>query len=391
MTTPDPQRQLVLRGLRWLRDRHLNLAEEQFDLLLAVAPGHMNARRLKGVTAIMLGRVQEGLALVEQAAAADPALPAIHEDLAAARAAAGDMPGAVEAWARGSPAPPPERWAFASERKSHRCELFEYPFEVTIRHGAHRPPHPELTALLETRRPAFLDHLREMETVAADFEDVPRLAPLNAATPMWNNGWCPPLDAMLLTHMLKTRRPERFIEIGSGCSTKFARRAVNRYDLPTRLISVDPQPRAEVDALCDEVIRQPLETVDQALFQTLEPGDILFLDSSHRAFQASDVTVFFLEILPRLKPGVIVHVHDIYLPEDYISGHVHRMWNEQYLLATALLFGDTLEILFPAWWACRDPEAAALARATLMRGPTEGLNLYGVSFWLTTRGRSPIG
>jgi hypothetical protein len=385
MTSPENQRRLLLRGLRWLRDRHLNLAEEQFDALLAIAPGHTNALRLKGVTAVLLGREAEGLALIEEAVAAAPGLPLIHRDLAAARAAAGDPAGAAEAWARGSTDPLPERLAFASEMHQHRCELFEYPFDVTIRYGADRPPHPELNALIERSRPRFLELLRAMGDGADDYPDVPRAAPLGAPVPMWNNGWFPPLDAMLLTHMLRTGRPGRFIEIGSGFSTKFARRAITRHDLPTRLISVDPQPRAEVDALCDEVIRQPLETVDQALFQTLEPGDILFLDSSHRAFQGSDVTVFFLEILPRLKPGVIVHVHDIYLPEDYISGHLHRMWNEQYMLAAALLFGDALEILFPAWWACRDPEASALARAQLMRGPTDGLNLYGVSFWLTKR------
>ncbi|WP_298279285.1 class I SAM-dependent methyltransferase [Brevundimonas sp.] len=385
MTAPDPQRTLLMRGLRCLRDRHLNLAEEQFDMLLAIAPGHTNALRLKGVAAAMLGRTQEGLTLIEQAAAAAPGLYALHRDLAAARILAGDPLGAAEAWARGSDVPLPARIAFASELNSHRCELFDYPFEVTIRYGADWPPHPELAALIEPGRAAWLDQIRNMGAITDDFGDVPRTAALSAPIPMWNNGWFPPLDAMLLTHMLKTHRPARFIEIGSGFSTKFARRAVSRYDLPTRLISVDPQPRAEIDTLCDEVIRHPLETVDQALFQTLEPGDILFLDSSHRAFQGSDVTVFFLEVLPRLKPGVIVHMHDIYLPEDYISGHLHRMWNEQYLLATALLYGDALEILFPAWWACRDPEAATLARARLMRGPTDGLNLYGVSFWLTRR------
>jgi len=385
MNEPDTQRKLLLRGLGWLRDRHLNLAEEQFDMLLAVAPGHANALRLKGVTAVMLGRPGEGLALIERAAAVDPGLIQIHRDIAAARAAAGDMAGAAEAWARGSTEPMPARVAFASELNQHHCALFDYPYDVTIRYGVDTPAHPELAALLGTDRGRFLDLLRDMAPVAADFDDIPRTAPLSGRLPIWNNGWFPPLDAMLLTHMLKTHRPSRFIEIGSGVSTKFARRAIARYDLPTRLISVDPKPRAEVDALCDEVIRHPLETVDQALFQTLEPGDILFLDSSHRAFQGSDVTVFFLEILPRLKPGVIVHVHDIYLPEDYISGHLHRMWNEQYLLATALLYGDTLEVLFPAWWACRDPEASALARDRLMRGPTEGLNLYGVSFWLTKR------
>ena len=74
--------------------------------------------------------------------------------------------------------------------------------------------------------------------------------------------------------------------------------------LNTQIISVDPSPRAEVDALCDTVVREPLETVDTALFDELEAGDMLFADRSHPVFENSDVTVFFLEILPRWKSGV---------------------------------------------------------------------------------------
>jgi hypothetical protein len=131
------------------------------------------------------------------------------------------------------------------------------------------------------------------------------------------------------------------------------------------------------------VLRRPLEACDVAMFDALEPGDIFFLDSSHRSFQGSDVTVFFLEILPRLKPGVIVQIHDVYLPDDYISGHVPRMWNEQYLLATALLFGgDAFEILFPCWYVHRDPDLSRHAAELLGKGPMADLNLYGASFWL---------
>ena len=166
-------------------------------------------------------------------------------------------------------------------------------------------------------------------------------------------------------------------------STKFARRAVQTYGLPTTLISIDPEQRNSVDKLCDEVIRRPLENCDLKIFQTLEAGDILFLDSSHRAFQNSDVTVFFLEILPRLKSGVILHIHDIYLPDDYISGHVFRMWNEQYLLATALLFGgDRFDVLFPTWFVGQDPELSAHAKGLLQKGPLDRLDLYGASFWI---------
>ena len=90
--------------------------------------------------------------------------------------------------------------------------------------------------------------------------------------------------------------------------------------------------------------------------------------------------------LPRLKPGVIVHVHDIYLPDDYISGHLRQLWNEQYLLATALLFGgERFEVLFPCWWAGRDPELRVQARAAVCQGPLESVDLYGASFWMRVR------
>jgi hypothetical protein len=80
---------------------------------------------------------------------------------------------------------------------------------------------------------------------------------------------------------------------------------------------------------------------------------------------------------------VLVHIHDIYLPDDYISGHVPRLWNEQYLLATALLFGAArFEILFPSWFVGRDPDLAAHAAARLRRGPLADIDLYGASFWM---------
>ena len=82
---------------------------------------------------------------------------------------------------------------------------------------------------------------------------------------------------------------------------------------------------------------------------------------------------------------MIVHIHDIYLPDDYISGHVLRLWNEQYLLATALLFGDRFDVLFPSWFVSQDPELAARVRAQLGPGPFESIDLVGQSFWMTRR------
>jgi Methyltransferase domain len=133
----------------------------------------------------------------------------------------------------------------------------------------------------------------------------------------------------------------------------------------------------------DETIRQPLEEVDPKWFDQLSENDILLIDSSHRAFQNSDVTMFFLDVLPRLAPGVIVHVHDIYLPYDYLAAYLEKLWNEQYLLATALLYGGAgLEILFPCWYATQDPDLSSRLGAGLRRGRLSSLYVWGVSFWL---------
>jgi hypothetical protein len=200
------------------------------------------------------------------------------------------------------------------------------------------------------------------------------------------------LDAISLYGLLGSREPALYFEVGSGNSTKFARRAVSDLHLKTKIISLDPSPRAEIDTLCDRVIRQPLEDVDIALFDELQAGDILFVDNSHRVFQNSDVTVFFLEVLPRLKPGVIVHIHDIFLPFDYPRAWVNRHYSEQYLLATYLLAEyRKLDILLPLAYISRHPITEPLLEAEWEHPTFQRAFAYnrqfagghiGTSFWM---------
>jgi hypothetical protein len=351
-----------------LRDHLLNHAELILRRALAAAPDHGPIQHHLGITLVKLGRTGDGVALLRAAVAADPDDTGVRSDLAVALGEGGD--GAV----------------FSTDRAEHPFGVIDYRYRATIRYGAGRPSHPGLARIIEGGRARYEAVLDALGAIQADFASIPSGGTYEMREPLWLNGWFPPLDGMALTHFLRRHNPARFIEIGSGVSTKFARRAVELYGLRTHMTSIDPQPRNQIDTLCDTVIRQPLEDADPSIFEALEPGDILFLDSSHRAFQGSDVTVFFLDILPRIKPGVIVHIHDIYLPDDYISGHVHRLWNEQYLLATALLFGEGgFEILFPGWFVHRDPALSARANRLLRTGPLEGINLYGASFWLTKR------
>lgn len=164
-------------------------------------------------------------------------------------------------------------------------------------------------------------------------------------------------DSLALYAMIVKHRPKTYVEIGSGMTTCFARQAINDFRTGTKLISIDPQPRYEIDAICDEVVRDALETYDLSIFDQLQAGDIVFFDGSHRSFMNSDVTVFFIDVLPRLKPGVIVHIHDIHLPWDYPEMFVDWYWNEQYLLAIYLMNAmHRIDPLLPTAFVCRAPQ-----------------------------------
>jgi hypothetical protein len=175
--------------------------------------------------------------------------------------------------------------------------------------------------------------------------------------------WCgvpiAPFDSAALYTLIGETKPALYLEIGSGITTAFARRSIRDHGLSTRIISIDPEPRSAIDAVCDEVIRAGLETCDLAVFDRLQPGDILFLDGSHRVFMNSDVTVFMIDVLPRLKPGVLVHIHDITLPWDYYDTLVPWYWSEMYILAAYLIGArDRVKPIFPTSWVCRSPQFA---------------------------------
>jgi len=191
------------------------------------------------------------------------------------------------------------------------------------------------------------------------------------------------IDAAMLYAMIRYHRPATYLEVGSGTSTKIAAAAIEDSDTHTPIISIDPQPRAEVDAICSKVYRCGLEEVDQSLFDSLRPNDILFVDGSHSCFMNSDVTVFFLEILPRLRPGVIVHLHDIWLPEDYPEEWTENNWNEQYILGAYILGKPALQILFPSHYVCKEPELRVLLKPYPFES-NEREWTDGGSFWFKT-------
>ncbi|MET0530119.1 MAG: class I SAM-dependent methyltransferase [Microvirga sp.] len=380
-------------GLARLREHWLNQAEESFRRVLSADPDHPRAMQFLGVTLVKLRRNDEGCALLQRAAELQPERNDAWLDLAVALHRSGRSGEAEAVYAevldrtvpdRSSKVVRPlEQQAFSMDGGEHPFKIVDYPYVAKVRYGARNPAHAGLEALIASGKERYAAFIRDLGTMDELFGAVPTEGDYSSTKPFWLNTWFPPLDAMALQGFLKTSNPRLFVEIGSGMSTKFARQAVNAYQLGTKIISIDPEPRNAIDRICDRVIRAPLEQCPPQIFDELESGDILFLDSSHRSFQNSDVTVFFLEILPRMKPGVVVHIHDIYLPFDYPSGHLARLWNEQYLLATALLFGgESFEVLMPCWYVSQDAELSSLTDTTLRSGALKDLSLHGASFWL---------
>lgn len=216
--------------------------------------------------------------------------------------------------------------------------FIEYPIHPAPRWGYDKPYHPELLALVEAKRAQIEEQLRQFANYRSWLERIPVMPmPEDPTVPYWSNTFFSRLDAIALYCFIAMKKPAKIIEIGSGNSTRFARRAIADQKLSTRLISIDPAPRAEVDAICDEVIRTPLESADLGVFERVNSGDFVFVDNSHRCFTNSDVTTFFLDVLPRLPSGTIVHIHDIFIPGDYPAQWIHRYYSEQYLLACYLL------------------------------------------------------
>jgi len=262
--------------------------------------------------------------------------------------------------------------------------FLDYPVNPQPRYGYHDPPHPKLYEIINKNRSVYADYLTDFLKYKDYFIQIPKVETDTPSTvPAWVNGWLPGLDAVSLYALLCLNNPKQYLEIGSGYSTKFARRAITDHRLRTKITSIDPHPRAEIDSICDDVIRRPIEDVDLAMFDTLEAGDILFVDHSHRVFTNSDATVVFLDILPKLKQGVFVELHDIFLPFDYPPEWEGRYYSEQYLLASYLLAeGSKFDVVLANAFISNDSELNSIMAPLWEELKMDPVGRRGASFWI---------
>ena len=220
-----------------------------------------------------------------------------------------------------------------------------------------------------------LEVLASIEKFSGDLERIGSEPP---PSPRWTQDWFPRLDAAAAYAIVRATRPRRIIEVGSGHSTRFLARAVADERLATRITAVDPEPRATLAGLTIDWLAMPVQRADPGIFSALEPGDILFIDSSHQVKPGSDVEFLMERALPRLAGGVRVHFHDIFLPDDYPAAWAWRRYNEQQAVARLLEAGFVAE--FSSHQALkRGVPQGVLARLPLAPGAIES------SLWIHKR------
>jgi len=266
----------------------------------------------------------------------------------------------------------------------------EYKVNPKPRYGHGQPPHALLYNIINAKRDVYKNRIELLKNFEKEIISIKKSeTETNPDNPTWNNEYLPGLDIISLYGMISEFKPKNYIEVGSGNSTKVARKAISEKNLPTKVTSIDPYPRANIDHLADKVIRLPFENLDDynLILENLEANDILFIDNSHRLFPNSDVMIFFLEILPFLKKNVIVHIHDIYLPYDYPQFMCDRFYNEQYMLAAMLIANpEKYEIMFPAYFISQDDELKKGLENFWMHENLKNVERHGGSFWLRIRG-----
>lgn len=239
-----------------------------------------------------------------------------------------------------------------------------------------------------------LNEAKQLELLAdfksrfsAEYDRTPRHSTSVPHEYYWDNKSYIGVDGEMLYCMIRQLKPRRLFEIGSGNSTYMSARAVLENKLETgrecEYVVFDPYPNSVIRngiPGVTRVVESGVEDVELAVFDRLEENDILFIDSSHVLRVGNDVQFLYLDVLPRLRKGVVVHVHDIFLPAEYPIEWVfgeHFFWNEQYLLQSFLTFNCKFEVLWASHFMhLEHPEELSAAFRSYDRGRTRPCSLW---------------
>ncbi|MEM7056785.1 MAG: class I SAM-dependent methyltransferase [Pseudomonadota bacterium] len=195
----------------------------------------------------------------------------------------------------------------------------------------------------------------------------------------WDGGYFGPLDTAATFALVREYKPKRIVEVGSGSSTYVMATASRGLDPCPVIQCIDPVPRSSISDLGVSWEEAVLKDDNIHLFEALEPGDIAFFDSSHVLFEGTDVDIIQNRIMPLIKPGVLVHIHDIFLPDPYPKDWKHRGYTEQLGLAGWIL-GGTYRLLFSSNYAAT--RMREVTTKALHKSMPEKVVAGGGSLWL---------
>lgn len=239
--------------------------------------------------------------------------------------------------------------------------------------------YPELADIFAEREDVFRDVIAAICEVA---EDLSKIGSEPPPAPRWDQDWFPRLDAAAAYALVRRYRPARIVEVGCGHSTRFLVRALADSKSDATITAIEPGDGRRLGKLPVAWLRATVQDVGFTPFRELKPGDVLSIDSSHILLPGTDVDVILNRVLPMLPPGVLVHVHDIFLPDGYPEAWRWRGYNEQGGVAS-LLQGRGFEILWSSRYVSTEMadaiERTVVAALPLVPGAFES------SLWLRKR------
>jgi hypothetical protein len=276
-------------------------------------------------------------------------------------------------------------------RQARRLQLFRYVesvLTVTV-----DPSLEEMIAVEKGRNPGIdLREKSQVERVEAwtkyvdlyyEIRNDPQINTWYGGGDNLHNSYYATPDAEIYVSMIGDQKPKRIIEVGGGFSTLIARRAINYFDIDCELIVVDPEPRTQISAAADRVIRSRVEDVPDTLLQQ-ESDAFLFIDSSHVTKIGGDVPFLFLRAIPSLPSGAMVHVHDAFLPFDYPPSAAQYLWTEQYVLEALLTHSARYQIEIASHWLSHTH--TELMQHVIGKGVAQDPNHFGGSIWFSVEG-----
>lgn len=266
--------------------------------------------------------------------------------------------------------------------KPGRIAILDYPVTPSPLYTPETGPHKALHQMISRGNEEYkrlvqnsLQHTEAFKKIGVSASD--------NKMPAWKNGFLPAVDTILLYTILEEFRPKKYLEIGSGNSTKVAAFCREQENLNFSVTCIDPHPRREIQEIADSWIDKQIQTVSLDYFRNLEAGDVVFLDGSHVLHPNSDVMWFFMEILPVIPAGVIIHIHDIFLPYDYPQWVCDRFFNEQYMFAACLLNSNNFKIISPNYYLLTEKITKDVWDELWKIPALSSIKKHGRSFWFS--------